>query len=701
MNETQQKTLDDASPRGMVRKWLSEISIAEKLEADWRKEAGDIYDLYEAEKQQSDGYNILWSNTEVLRPALYNSTPTPDVRRRFRDEDPLGKAVSQILQRALAYSLEAHGFDDEMKKAVLDCLLVGRGIMRVRYEPVFVPVAPAMPLQAAAAPVDPNAPPVAAAPSQSPTEEAGEIGAAQAPTDVESAEPQEKVADENAKPEYVYWEDYRRGPGRSRNEWPWEAFRLRMSRDELVKAFGDEIGNKVPLDDIDSAKKGGDKDLNDNARTAEVWQIWDKDSRTVIFVNSQYAEMPLKVVPDPLQLDGFWCSAPPLYAIENTRTGIPVPLYRQYKRQARELNRTTKRINIITEALKVRGAYAANISELASIFKSGDNDMTPIQNVTEIAAAGGLDKAIWILPIEKLIVVLQGLYMARNEIKQTIYELTGISDIVRGSTNPNETKGAQVLKSQWGTLRLQRLQREVQRFARDVTRLISEVVSQMFSQQQLQAMTQVQLPTAQDKMQAQMALQQAQTPQIDPATGQAGPAQAPPPEAIEIVNKPTWDDVMALLKSDQMRCYKIDIETDSTVSETIDRDMQGLSEILQALGQFIQVVGPLVQQGIMPIAAAREIALTIVRRARLGSAVEDQIAQIGAEGQHMQQQNQQADQINQVLQAIQQLGQGMQQQGQDLGNGVQNGLQQLSVQLENAVQNVSKTNQQQMLSRVA
>jgi hypothetical protein len=695
MDQATQQKVEDTSPKGLVRKWLNELSIADKLEADWRKEGQEIYDLYEAEKQQADSYNILWSNTEVLRPALYNSTPTADVRRRFRDEDPVGKAVAKVLQRALSYTLEEHGFDDEMKRAVLDCLLVGRGVMRTRYEPVFVPMEP---LAGTAAPTDELETQPQAALESAPTQGAPAPAGGVPPV---QGEVQEKVADEAAKPQYVYWEDYRRGPGRNRNEWPWEAFRHRMSRDELVKAFGDEIGNKVPLDEVAADKKGGERDLNETARTAEVWEVWDKDGRQVIFVCSQFGEAPLKAVPDPLQLDGFWCSAAPLYAIENTRTGIPVPLYRQYKRQAKELNKTTKRINVITDALKVRGAYASNVTELATIFKSGDNEMTPITNVTEIAAAGGLDKAVWILPIEKLIVVLQGLYHARDQIKSTIYELTGISDIVRGSTNPNETKGAQVLKSQWGTLRLQRLQREVQRFARDVTRLIAEVIAQMFSPEQLQAMTQVQLPTMQEKQQAQMAVQQAQQPQIDPATGQPGPAQAPPPEAIAILQQPTWDDVMAVLRSDEMRCYKVDIETDSTVAETLDRDMAGLSEILGALSQFIQTVGPLVQQGIMPLPAAREIALTIVRRARLGSAVEDQISQIGNDQHQQQQQTQQADQSNQVLQAIHQLGQGMQQQGQQIGSGMQNGLQQISVQLENVLKNAQESQQQQQLLKLA
>lgn len=116
-----EKKQDDTIPRGLVRKWKNELHLAEQRFKKWWKEADTYYDLYEAESDRPNSYNILWSNTEVLRPALYNSTPTPDVRRRFRDEDALGKVVSKVLQRALDYTVDdydSEDFDDEMKAEI-------------------------------------------------------------------------------------------------------------------------------------------------------------------------------------------------------------------------------------------------------------------------------------------------------------------------------------------------------------------------------------------------------------------------------------------------------------------------------------------------------------------------------------------------------------------------------------------------------
>lgn len=693
-----QERIDDSTPQGLVRKWVAELTIAEKAQKDWMEEGQQVYDLYESQSQQASNYNILWSNTEVLRPAIYNSTPVPDCRRRFRDQDVLGKAVAQVMERALSYSFDIYDFDGGMQAAVLDCLLPGRGVKRVRYVPKFAPLPTAAPLaQEIANPASglPADVPATAVPQPATTglplmPEQGM--SAPPPISQVAPTPGEMVYDQQALCEHVQWKNFRHGPGKTWSEVPWVAFDHDLSFDELVSMFGEEVARTVPLADVDPDMKVGDKQVTEMFRTAKVHEIWDKSTGSVLFIHKQKADAPCLAVPDPLRLQGFFCCPRPLYAIENSTKLTPTPLYRLYKQQAAALNKISRRIDVITEAMKVRGMYAANISEVASLLASGDNDMTPIANVTEIAAAGGLDKAIWIMPVEKLIVVLTGLYQAREQLKQAIYELTGISDIVRGSTDPNETKGAQVLKSQWGTLRLQRLQREVQRFARDLVRMTGEIIAQQFSQQQLAAITGLEFPTAEEKMQAQQQMELAQMPQVHPMTGQPMAPQVPPPELLEILEKPTWEEIMAVLQSDEMRQYKVDVETDSTVAETVDRDMKGLSEILGALGQFIQTVAPLVQSGVMPIEAAREIALAIVRRAKLGSAVEDQISQIGNQQQQMGMQQQQADGMNQILQAIQQLGQ----QGNDLGNGVQNGLQQISNQIQVALENVGRQQQPQL-----
>lgn len=86
---------------------------------------------------------------------------------------------------------------------------------------------------------------------------------------------------------------------------------------------------------------------------------------------------------------------------------------------------------------------------------------------------------------------------------------------------------------------------------------------------------------------------------------------------------PTWEDILGVMRSDKMRQYKIDVETDSTVASTLSSDMQGMSQVLTSISQTMQELAPMVQQGVLPVDAAKELIMAVIRRSRLGIAVED------------------------------------------------------------------------------
>jgi hypothetical protein len=91
----------------------------------------------------------------------------------------------------------------------------------------------------------------------------------------------------------------------------------------------------------------------------------------------------------------------------------------------------------------------------------------------------------------------------------------------------------------------------------------------------------------------------------------------------EQLKLPSWEDVMGVLKSDMQREYRVDVETDSTVAETLQQDMEGLREVIGGLVEFWQGAGPAVQAGALSIDAVKSISLVIARRARMGLEVED------------------------------------------------------------------------------
>ena len=583
-------------PKGVAKRWMLELKLADKTEKAWRKTCERIIKRYRGDerlivdnKTFRNEFNILWSNTETLAPALYNSTPTPDVRRRFRDSDPIGKAASELLERSLDYAIDAYDFDDVMQDSINDYLLTGRAVVRVRYVPS-----------------------IKTNPMEGQHADDGEV------------ESYDSLEYEQVLCELVPWEDFRHGPGNRWCDVQWVAFRSHLTRDELVEKFG-AIGKTLELEDVDLGDEN--KDVDDHERDVfkrlPVWEIWSKEDKQVIFITQEY-EKPLKIEPDPMGLDGFYPIPRPMYSIRSTKSLIPIPEYILYEDQAKELDRVTARINRLTNALKYRGIYDSTLSEISKLFSEDENSFIPAENVTALIERGGIDKAIWTMPIEMAANVIQTLYTNRDQIKQTIYEITGISDILRGSSNPNETATAQGIKNQWGTLRLQRRQAEVQRFARDILRIKAEIIAEKFQPETILKMTNLKFPTLQEKQQAQMMMQQAQVP---PQPGMPPPP--PPPPGIEdVLQKPAMEEVFGFLRDNAQRQFRVDIETDSTISSIIQQDQRSITELLQGISGFMQGVAPAVMSGTLPMPAAKALLLSAVRRFKMGSEVEDELDKI-------------------------------------------------------------------------
>lgn len=578
-----------SGPGAEVRRWLKELDLADEQEKEWRSTGEKIWKRYRGHKRRKNSFNILWSNTETLAPALFNTPPTPDVRRRFRDEDPVGKAVAQLLERCLEFQTDTEGFMSVIKQDVLDAILPGRGVSRIKYVPTLAPV--------------------------------GE------PVEGKTAEGDEILAWEQCEVEHVQWDDFRHGPGKTWAEVQWVGFRHRMNKEELQELVKDQPAEvqaavaAIPVDNCSDDTIDKDQELKTVFGTVEVWELWCKEYRKVKWVTRAWRAGFLKEIDDPLKLNDFYPNPRPLNAIADSASLIPVPLFEQYAEQAEELDRLSARINRIVDALKVRGVYDATMAELGELMRADDNKLIPMQNVAMWIDKGGIEKAIYWMPIDQAAAVLKVLYENREQCKQVIYELSGIADVRRGNTDPNETLGAQKLKADFGNQRISGLRLEVQRYVRDVIRLMSELISERFQPETLLRMSQLQIPTnAQIEEKVAIAMAQAAQQGQDPQ--QAVQALGPRPISME--------QVMEVLRDDATRMFKIDVETDSMISATISEDMQGLREVLGGITEFIMGVGPAVQSGALPAEAVKEIVMTITRRSKMGSAVEDALEKIKA-----------------------------------------------------------------------
>jgi len=605
MDTDDNSRIEELKAKDRVSRWLGEIDAALKREVNYRKEVVEIYKVYEAEKCAEYDYNMLYANTDTLLPAMYNVTPRPVVKRRFRQIDPVGLAAAKVGQRMLEFMLDTgsdryYDFDSLMSMAVLDGLLASRGGIRFKYEGELEAV---------------------------PDESKGK-GATY-----------DKVKSEMVCGAPMPWNGMVTGYAKCWADVPWTAHPHYMTREELEANFGD-LGKLVLLETADGTddkpedgRQGPPKEAN--IKTALVWEVLDKATKKQIFVTRGYDKAPLKEVDDPFGLEGVFPFPEPLGFVPRTSSTEPIPLYRMYREQAEELNAISRRINNIVRAIKVRGGYDSNIPALEKILKAGDNEMVPIEGAAALMNnAKGFDLAIWMYPIDTLVAVLQQLLLAREACKQVIYEINGVADIMRGSSNASETLGAQKLKDQWGTLRLKKSQKRVQKYVRDCLRIMLEMGVKRMAIETVKKMTGIDLPMMADKQQTQAAMRQLQkqVAQAQMMAEQAG-QQLPPDPGIQqsmqqiqkVLSTPAWEEVMQLLKDDLQRGFRIDIETNSTIDAEATEDKENISELLNAIAQFLNGVAPLIEQGFLPFEAAKGMLLTITRRFRLGDEFEEQL----------------------------------------------------------------------------
>lgn len=596
--KVEQSTPDGEPQEETVEYWLAEIKAAQKREKEFRKDGQRVIDIYESEKAGTEddqtNFNILFSNTETLLPALFSAVPRPVVLRRFKDDDPLGKAASDAGRRVLEFEVDTNmegyeTYEEAMQAATLDGLLPGRGWTCVKFD---------------------------AAMNEVPD------------SDEEGAEVTPYLQSEMVCLETVSWNRVLHGYAKKWSKVPWVAYEQHIDQKEATRLFGKEIADALTYSDEeekgehDERPQGqttGQSDQDDRdkgqKKTALIYQIWDKKGgKKIRYLAPQYKDGLAKIEDDPLQLTGFFNCPKPLRMYLKSNNLKPTAPYRAYEEQARELNRLSRRLRKVVEAIKVRGVYTGDVStELGKLLKEDDNALVPAESTSSLAFEKGLQNAIWMLPIQDLIVVAEKLFAARQACKQVIYEITGISDIIRGSSVASETATAQNLKSQWGTLRLKRCQREVQRYARDLLRMMLEISATKFSEETWAKMTGLPFTT------------KAQAEQAQAIVDAAPLGQPPDPQAMALLQRPMWGDVLKLLQDDVQRAYRVDIETNSTLEPEAAEDHKDITEMLTAMGQTLNGLAPLIESGSMPFQAAQALLLAICRRFRFGNEIEDYV----------------------------------------------------------------------------
>ena len=527
--------------------WKKQIESAKNAFDKYFNKAKECEKEYTAEEKN---YNIFYSNVQTLDSNLGINNPKPDIQRRFlkkMDADKLKSntyaEVARILSGAVEYVVDVSKVDNIIKKDIHNDDVVGRGIAWIEYNPTI---------------------------------EVDENGV-------------EFIANRDIHLSSLKYDEYLCSTAECDSDIWWKARRHLLSRKDIYERFGYSADDRElqykPSDDNETVLNRG-----------EVWEIWDKNDRKRIFILLTHKNHELlEETDDPYKLECFFpCDE--LCFIRENNSIIPVPEYMLYKKQADLLEETSKKIAQISDAIKyivVSGSQDKSVSNQITAAQNGD-----VLTIQSNGAVNSISEMLTVVPVDAAVNMIQYLEDLKERTKNSIFEITGISDLMRGLSDPRETAKAQQIKGMFGSLRFQDKQHMVQEHRKRIYRIIAEIIAEHYDEETLAEMTCTYLPTKEQKLTLDAEIQ-----------GLQAKGQEVSQDLIDkyngMVNMPTWDDVINILRSDRLRNYTVDVETTATAFDDHEQQTEAINQITQTYLAMTQAAAqlnsPELVKGFMPI----------------------------------------------------------------------------------------------------
>lgn len=543
---------------------LKQLSVCKEYFRDWYETGDRIIAEWRAQDylgsslanlntfENSAKSRILWSDTRLEKPALYSRIPQVIAQARYLDSDETAIEASTILERntALQVNNELNGYNTCMESAVHDAQLTARGVGKVELETTIEEVAQQIPVFQ-----NPQVPEMlefadgAELPSGAQVQQAPDGSLF-----IEQVGPE--ITDQRIIFKHFARRDFICSRAKKWSDVWFVAFRTWQNYAELEKNYSAEVAREANYGQIDRKDQwfdAGQYKEGDEVFQAEVWEIWCKITKTVYHLVAGVTDY-AKIEKPPYDLQGFYPCPRPLMFVRDPETLIPTPEYCYYRGHVRMLDQTMERRYELLDGCIVRGfADDSMVEKLRVVKMLGTLKFHPVQ-MSMVREMGGIKALIDILVIPEIPVMMNEMLKAEEQIKNTIYEISGRSDLLRGVSDPRETATAQNIKGSYATLRLGEKQTEVARFAKDLCAIAAEIIAENFDDEML-------------------------------AKG-AGIAQ---PDQVQIA-------AMQMIRDEGARRFKIEIETDSTIAITETMQKQAFSEYMASVGSSIPNFLQLVQQ---------------------------------------------------------------------------------------------------------
>lgn len=577
------------------------IDIADRSwdEVEKRNKRGRLYggsDMYKTRRWTR--FPLWWSCWKIRKPIVLARIPEP-VLKDTQGDDPYGRTACILGERFIKSVLKTFDAFTEISSAVDDFLVTDFGWGRWFYttelcyedEKVRLQVVEPEPMldeQGQPIPAPPE-PPIFLDPRTGEPVMEGILEDEQGAYLLSGQ--QVEVEDERVFLEsQLYAALYVESDTRKWNEVTRCAYEYHYSYRDFIQKFGEAGLQKIAMSEVDEHRTG---------KPIIVFEYWGKMPKEVRWLaetsddflspqtgldRDRNIDIPkLEEVDEEISdydnsdlygLTGFFPSAEPMVMNNPTKSFWPTPEYFQVADILEDVHGIVSRMFLLTKAIRVRFLYDSSVPQLSSLIgETGEGGGLGIPNLEDnlIRGKGTLATLVQYFPVDEMITGLNNMYTAFEQRLNMFYQITGLSDLLRGQTDPNSDKtyGERQMEGKFALNRIEPYQRKVQEWIKDNYLLGMEMGLKMFSEKTIDEYI--------------------------------------VPQTLDQEDKQRYVPSLELLKSNKRRRFRVDFETDSTIAINQGWRREQAIQTANAITKMMESTAKVAQD--MPELAATELKL--------------------------------------------------------------------------------------------
>lgn len=350
------------------------------------------------------------------------------------------------------------------------------------------------------------------------------------------------------------------------------AFACNYSEREFTNIFGTSALLTRPVEQTTNVGDDDATPKRQSIRVIEYWDDYDKEVLWFVDGGSEFIKPKAACYPEDNEyeedeegdetsnglynLEGFFPCPTPLVINQGTDEFYPVPEYYQVYELTEDIHSIFSNMLALTRAIRPRLLFDNNIDGLQEALNEGaTGDAFGVTNLSQnLASSGGtLDGVVQYVPVQQMIEALNQCYGALEQRLNTLYKLTGTSDLLQGLiTDPTQrTFGERQMTEKYALNQLADYQRKMAEFVRGSYQLMVEMAIKNFKDASIDTYVM--------------------------------------PQTMEPEHQQKYRAALGLLRQDMKR-FRVELETDSTIAINEEFDKQSRIELVNTLTGAIEKV---------------------------------------------------------------------------------------------------------------